>query len=169
VIADEVRVVYRKYDGSLHWNQTMRRLGEDEHGIWLGCQAGSSARRGYEPPVFYTHAYVLLIPKDGWWTATFNDLSERWVEIYCDVTTVPQWPGSGEVTMVDLDLDVLRRWDGTLETVDEDEFEEHRIRYGYPPDVVHGARRAAQWLHAAIGQNADPFGYRGWLAQVRPA
>ena len=35
----EVRVVYTKYDGSLHWHMSMRYLGEDEHGIWLGAPA----------------------------------------------------------------------------------------------------------------------------------
>jgi uncharacterized protein len=51
VAGREVRVVYTKYDGSLHWHMTMRYLGEDEHGIWLGVPAHSSVRRGAEPPV----------------------------------------------------------------------------------------------------------------------
>jgi len=34
-------VRFRKYDDSLHWHATLRRLGEDEHGIWLGAAAGT--------------------------------------------------------------------------------------------------------------------------------
>lgn len=29
--------MYTKYDGRLHWHQTMLYLGEDEHGVWLGA------------------------------------------------------------------------------------------------------------------------------------
>ena len=34
----DVRLVFTKYDGSLHWHQTMKYLGDDEHGIWLGAE-----------------------------------------------------------------------------------------------------------------------------------
>ena len=34
-MAGDVRVVYRKHDGSLHWHLMTRWLGEDEHGVAL--------------------------------------------------------------------------------------------------------------------------------------
>ncbi len=164
-----MRVTYRKYDGSLHWNQEATWLGEDEHGMWLGAPPNSESRRGYEPPVVHRQAHVLLFPRDAWWTAAFNDEPRR-TEIYCDVTTVPVWRDD-EVTMIDLDLDVLRRRDGTVELHDEDEFDLHRERYGYPDDVVAAARTAAQWLHGALSGPTEPFagGYRRWLAMVADA
>jgi hypothetical protein len=60
-----VRVVYRKYDGSLHWHMDLGRLGADEYGTWLGAPAGSQGQRGSEEPVTFSHAYVLLIPWSG--------------------------------------------------------------------------------------------------------
>ena len=48
-----VRVVYRKFDGSLHWHHPGRYLGEDEYGRWVGCEAGTIGRRGYEPEVVW--------------------------------------------------------------------------------------------------------------------
>jgi hypothetical protein len=33
----EVLVSVRKFDGRLHWHHPMVRLGEDEHGVWLGA------------------------------------------------------------------------------------------------------------------------------------
>ncbi len=168
-MADErrtVRVVYTKYDGSLHWHQYATRLGEDEHGVWLGCRAGSTAQRGHEPPITYESAFVLLFPRDAWWTAVFNAAPHR-TEIYCDISTVPRWQ-DGVVTMVDLDLDVVRRREGSLYVDDEDEFAEHRVRYGYPAEVVENAERAAQWLMRSIAERAEPFadGYREWLSLV---
>ena len=159
-------MIYRKYDGALHWNQSMRWLGEDEHGRWLGAPPHTEARRGHEPPVIHPQAHVLLFPREAWWTAVFNAEPQR-TEIYCDITTVPDWR-DGEVTMVDLDLDVRRRRDGSVAVLDEDEFAAHRVKYGYPDEVVSAARAAAGWLERALIENLEPFAsrYHRWLAQV---
>jgi protein associated with RNAse G/E len=169
VIDAAVRVVYRKYDGSLHWHQTMNRLGEDTHGVWLGASAGVIARKGeHGPPVVSEVAHVMLFAPDAWWTASFN-AAPHVTEIYVDVTTPPVWTDPAEVTMVDMDLDVLRRRaDRSVIIVDQDEFAEHQVRYAYPADVIAAAEKAADWLHAVIGDGAEPFAndYRAWLAMV---
>jgi protein associated with RNAse G/E len=164
---DEVFVAYRKYDGALHWHQTMRRLGADEHGVWLGAEPGILARRGDDPPITVAQAHVLLFPHDAWWTAVFNAPPQR-TEIYCDITTPPVWVSPAEVTMVDLDLDVARRRTGEIEVEDEDEFAEHQVKYGYPAEVVANATAAARWLVAALGNDTEPFRqtYRSWLSAV---
>jgi protein associated with RNAse G/E len=143
----------------------MRYLGQDDYGIWLGTGPGLRARRGSEPPIVVSHAHVKLLPEGSWWTATFN-AEPASTEIYCDVTTPPRWPDPGQVTMADLDLDVLRlRAEQQVLIVDEDEFAEHHVRYGYPADVVSRASHAADWLQAAISAEAEPFAsaYRTWL------
>ncbi|MEV4250122.1 DUF402 domain-containing protein [Streptosporangium canum] len=160
-----VNVVYRKYDGSLHWHHQSLLLGEDEHGVWTGCVAGSSGRKGAGPVVTWSDAFVMLFPRDTWWTATFNAAPNK-TEIYCDVSTVPEWR-DGEVTMVDLDLDVIRMRDGRIFLDDEDEFEEHRIRYAYPSDVIANARAAAARLMEAVAAGAAPFATAPhWLSRV---
>ena len=42
---------------------------------------------------------------------------------------------------IDLDLDVLRVPSGRVWVDDEDEFAEHRLSFGYPPELVTPARR----------------------------
>jgi uncharacterized protein len=165
--ADDVSVVFRKYDGSLHWHMTMRRLGEDGHGVWLGAQAGASAQRADEPPITFGFAHVQLLPRDAWWTAVFNAPPSR-TEIYCDVTTPPTWPSPNEVTMIDLDLDVIRRRTGLVEVDDEDEFAEHQVTYGYPIGVVAKATEVTRWLTGALSDSTEPFAsaYREWLSKV---
>jgi hypothetical protein len=169
MIDADVRVVFRKYDGSLHWHNTMRRLGEDHHGIWLGGPKGLISRKGeHGPPVVFEHAHVFLTQADAWWTAAFNAAPHS-TEIYVDVTTPVVWTSPSEVTMVDLDLDVLRfRADRSVLVVDQDEFAEHQIRYAYPPDIIAAAEKSADWLHAALGDGTEPFAteYRTWLAMV---
>ncbi len=163
-----MRVVYTKYDGRPHWHHAMRHLGTDEHGTWLGAPVGTAIQRGSEPPVVLEQSRVQLIPHGQWWTAAFNGEPAA-TELYCDVGTPPRWLHPGEVTMVDLDLDVVRmRGDGRVLLLDEDEFAEHQVRYGYPADVIRQAEQAAAWLLAAVGVGAEPFGtgYRGWLDRL---
>lgn len=162
-----MRIVYRKFDGSLHWHMTMKWLGEDEYGIWTGAGPKNAWRKGDGPELTIPHSQVRLFPREVWWTASFNAQPTR-TEIYCDVTTPVDWPSPTEVTMVDLDLDVCRRPDGEVVLLDEDEFAEHKVRYSYPPEVVSEALRATSWLRAALQDGTEPFAtvYRGYLALV---
>jgi hypothetical protein len=165
---DLVQVNYRKYDGSLHWNLCMRRLGEDEHGVWLGLPPEGVTRKGHNPAMTLPEAHVILFPPAAWWTAAFNAAPRR-TEVYCDITTPPNWLSPAEVTMVDLDLDVLLRRDGYGPIlVDEDEFDEHQVLYRYPADVVNAARESAGWLMEAVAARSGPFDgvHRKWLAMV---
>jgi uncharacterized protein len=169
VTGRDVRVVYTKYDGSLHWHHTMRYLGEDAHGVWLGAPGGTPSQRGSEPPVILEQPWVQLIPAgDKWWSAAFNG-APAWSEIYCDIGTPARWVNSAEITMVDLDLDVVRlRADHQVQLLDEDEFAEHQVRYSYPAAVVREAEQAAGWLLAAVSAGAEPFAtdYLGWLERI---
>jgi len=169
VTGRDVRVVYTKFDGSLHWHHSMQYLGEDEHGSWLGAAAGATTQRGSEPPIVFDMPTALLLPNDGqWWTAAFNGEPSR-TEIYCDISTPPRWPHPGEVTMVDLDLDVIRiRADQQVLLLDQDEFADHQMLYRYPDDVIAQAEQAAAWLQEAIKGGSEPFTtvYRAWLELV---
>lgn len=160
-----VRVVFTKYDGRLHWHAWLHRLGEDEHGVWLAAPTGTLWQRGSEPVVALPPS-VTLIPRECWWVAAFNAPPAKY-EIYIDLSTVPVWSGD-EVTMVDLDLDVVRyRGNGSVRLLDEDEFAEHRVQLGYPESIVRNVTQTAQQLLADVAA-AEPFAaaYRPWLAQV---
>lgn len=172
--SDPVRSVYRKYDGSLHWHTTLLWLGEDTHGVWLGSPAGGLSRRGAEPTVKLRYAYVTLVPVDCWWTAIFNAPRQKRTEIYCDVATIAQWDhdhGVPRFSMIDLDLDVIRRRNGETVIDDEDEFALHRVQMGYPPDVVAAAEASCRWLVDAVSTHRPPFDaatYQPWLDRVPP-
>jgi hypothetical protein len=162
-----VQVVYVKYDGRPHRSYPAVWLGEDAAGVWLGVAHGTPALVDGDRHAVREEPYVLLVPYGGWWTAMFNAPPRR-TEIYCDVTTPATWAGRDEVTMVDLDLDVRRRRTGEIERLDQDEFAEHRLRYGYPPEVCEAAMAASEWLAGALGDGTEPFAgaFRSWLSQV---
>lgn len=161
-----VRVDYTKYDGTPHRGYRARLLGTDEHGTWLGV-----SRDLVDPATFkYEEPYVLLVPRDAWWTAMFNAPPRR-TELYCDITTPARWPRPDQLCLVDLDLDVRRRRGGPeVELLDEDEFAVNSRAMAYPPEVIGNARRAASYLVAAVAGGAEPFagGYHAWLDQVDP-
>ena len=111
--------------------------------------------------------FVLLIPHSAWWTGMFNP-PPRTSEVYCDITTPARWEGD-TVHIVDLDLDVVRRRPPPqVELRDEDEFIDHRARFGYPDELVGEAYAAAQKLLVALGDGTEPFAteYRKWLSHV---
>ena len=76
------------------------------------------------------------------------------------MTTRPVLDG-GAVHVVDLDLDVVLLHDGTVELLDEDEFAEHQVRYGYPAEVVAQALATADELLARVAAGDEPFGTVG--------
>ena len=162
-----VQVVFLKYDGRPHRSYPAHWLGQDESGTWLGVTSGSAATVDGDRPIVRDEPYVLLVPRRAWWTAMFNAAPRR-TEVYCDITTPATWTGADEVTVVDLDLDVRRRRWGVIEQLDSEEFAEHRVRFGYPDEVVTQARAASDWLATALGDGTEPFAsvFRSWLALV---
>ncbi|MBB5872740.1 protein associated with RNAse G/E [Allocatelliglobosispora scoriae] len=165
----DTRVVYTKFDGSLHWHHVIQRLGEDRHGVWLGAPPGVRMQKGTAGREHVTeHPHVMLFRPGVWWTAAFNGPPHE-TEIYCDITSPVRWLHPGQVTMVDLDLDVSReRAGGRVVLWDEDEFDEHRLRWAYPSEVVDAARASAAWLMTALADGTEPFAsdYRAWLELV---
>lgn len=164
-MADDVHIDFRKWGDRKHWRFTMHRLGEDEHGLWLWSPAGIRLQRGEEPPKPSKRLYVKLVTVDTWWSALWNEGDER--EIYVDIATPAVW-NDATVTMTDLDLDVVRYRDGRTEVYDEDEFLEHQVRYGYPPDVVAKAREVTADVERALAERREPFGAVGdaWLERA---
>jgi uncharacterized protein len=165
-----VDLVLRKFDGRPHRQVTGRLLGEDSYGTWIATPRGSvvSYHYGSRPTGLTRADAVRLIPAGGWWMAMcLAEPDAR--DMYCDVTTPAEWTGPAELTVVDLDIDLVRyRADGRVEVEDEDEFEEHRVSLGYPDAIVEGALRGAAELRAALSGDEEPFAehYRNWLALV---
>jgi hypothetical protein len=161
-----IDVRFTKWGGGRHWEFPLRWLGVDEHGVWGAGEVGTRLWRpgaGFESPI----GWVTLFPHDRPWAASFYGSAHLQVDTYVDMTTVPEW-SEASVSMVDLDLDVVLMRDGSLWVDDVDEFEEHRVRLGYPDEVVDLARRTADEVVAAIWDGTEPFGAarEAWLGHL---
>lgn len=180
-----VRVEMTKWGGVPHWEYDAVLLGSDVHGDWLGLAAGTEYSR---PGRRFTlpHDHVGLVPAGldassgghrPWHMAVFySGGGPHWpaldssVTVYVDMTTPPIWDGT-TVRAVDLDLDVVRGANGRTIVDDEAEFAEHQVRYGYPADVVTGARASCKAVLAAVQAGVAPYDdtHETWLATLRAA
>ena len=70
----------------------MRKLAEDEHGLWIWAPAGTETRRGTEPPTKASSVFLKLLNDTAWHSAIWNEGGK--FEIYVDINTPPRWNGS---------------------------------------------------------------------------
>lgn len=129
-------------------------LGEDEFGTWLFCAAGEIHRRADGTELVVPGDGVQLMPRTGWWAAWWWR-DGRWIGV--DICTPPE-QGPDGWSYTDLELDLVRRKDGTVLVVDEDEFE----RAGLPESVGTAARAAAVELRVRLGDEKEPVVGAGW-------
>lgn len=144
----------RKWPNTPHYGHDAIYLGDDDDGTWLGLPEDRPVYRGSHVLFVADSRGLVLVPHDEWWMAWFPE--GRRFSLYVDIVTPPR-RREDTITMVDLDLDVIRTTDGTVELLDEDEFDEHQVSLHYPPDIIEGARRSADAVLAAVQAGAPPF------------
>ena len=146
---------WRKWDGSEHWLHECIYLGADEWGDWFGQLPGwSSARPGRE--VVPRHPSVTLMPPSGDFAFTHNATPAR-TRIYIDLAWDLRWD-DGEPRGIDMDLDVVDTRDGRGIWIDDrDEWDEHRVAYGYPLDLVERLEALAVDLERRVTAHDAPF------------
>lgn len=145
-----------KFDGTPHWSQQVNVESDDGELLVAGCRAGTpiSTSRGEFRSPYESTAYfwrerwynVIHLSRPGIGTALW----------YCNVTT-PMKLEDGQITYVDLDLDVTVRPDGCIELLDSDEFEAHQEKYHYPKEVIDRAREAAGEVARLAQRREFPF------------
>ncbi len=153
-----VSFAWRKWDGSPHWVHDCIYLGSDAWGDWVGQPAGwRSARPGRD--ILTACPHVSLVPVEGDFALTVLRDHPRRMRVYIDLAWEVRWSEDPEVALgIDMDLDVVRWTDarGTV-LVDQDEWAEHSVRFGYPAEVMaHLERRAEELEHRVRAQEA-PF------------
>jgi uncharacterized protein len=143
-----------EWDRADRWRWAMRYLGADDDGIWLGAPAASLRIRPNGVVERIERSVVRLLPSVGLWCAMWNHLED--LDVYVDVCARPEWDG-GSCRVRDLQLDVVRYRDGTVRTLDEDEFEAARQRWRYSPRLVRQALEATRRLDTALREATPPF------------
>ncbi|QIG41579.1 DUF402 domain-containing protein [Nocardioides anomalus] len=168
---DAVRVAMTKWGDQPHWEMDAVYLGATHAGDWIGFPEGTHmSRPGREFTT--TNHQVGLVPAAGTavgqaWLATFHGPGgDVWT--YVDMTTVPRWDGR-IVRAVDLDLDVVEALDHSVYVDDQDEFDEHRVEWDYPREVVDLAMATRDLVRTAVTNRMPPFdgSHEPWLELLR--
>ena len=76
---------------------------------------------------------------------------------YGDVCMPPRRRAPGELSYVDLELDLWRGADGSVALLDEQEFADCRAAGGFTPAQLTAAARGWRQLQAIAGRNLMPF------------
>ncbi|HEY6738377.1 MAG TPA: DUF402 domain-containing protein [Actinopolymorphaceae bacterium] len=137
-------------------------LSVDESGLWARSRGGTLVDRGPgRSPVVSSADAITFFPRGQGWAARWyagRAASGRasLYSCYVDITT-PAVFGTDTVRLLDLDLDVVRTWDGEVSVVDEEEFAHDRETLGYPPEIAEAASRSATRIRRALEAGTHPF------------
>jgi uncharacterized protein len=158
---------WRKWDGGVHWVHDCVYLGSDEWGDWFGQETGwRSIRPGRDFAA--EHPNVTLLPPSGDYAYTHNAEPHR-TRVYIDLAWDVRWSDAGEPAGIDMDLDVVAHQDRGIYIDDRDEWDEHRVAYGYPLDIVAHLETLAVDLEAQVAAGTPPFDAataERWLATL---
>ena len=148
-------MIFTKWGDRPHWEYDGWRLGADEHGTWIGLPEDTHvARPGLD--LRTGEPQVVLVPAVGFVATYYAAGGHAPCDLYVDVCTPPHL-GADTVRAVDLDLDVIRGVTGRVWVDDEDEFAEHRVAFGYPPEVVDLAVDTCARVRHEVEHGHPPF------------
>ena len=167
----------KRPDGCAVW--PVYRTGEDRFGTWLftpkgslhrGEKAGVAAYCNVGSPVGPGVAVMHLVPRAGWWIATFWDQAESRWSVTVDICTPPRL-ADGVWIYTDLELDVeADSGTGEIQVVDEDEFAAACDGEFITAGEAVAARHAADQVARLVRDAAGPFagaGHRRLHAAMR--
>jgi uncharacterized protein len=157
---DKVKVVSKKYDGSLRDEYETFLYAETEEtillfslpglgywdfrkGAWLQAQDGLLE-------IYFKHKWFNV-----WHIAEqISNTNLAYVNI-----ALPAVLRDRTVEWVDLDLDYRVHMDHTVELLDELEFAQNSRRYGYPPELLERVQASCREVEGGIARREFPFDY----------
>lgn len=151
-----IPVASTKFDGSLHYRYTMQVVSTDDGCLRAWAPFGT-AMHSYRGELTADRPFLMLYYGDRDWNLEIM-WEPDWTpnKHYVNIALPATWD-DGTVRWVDLDLDVSWWADGTLRLLDEDEFAEHRDRFGYPEWLVERAWKAVDEVQGMIDRRRWPF------------
>jgi uncharacterized protein len=151
-----VRMLWQKWNGAPHWEHDCIYLGSDQWGHWVGQEIGwRSERPGASMPA--RSRTLSLIPPSADHVPTFNARPLDYA-VYVDIAWDVRWDGADVVRGIDMDLDVIRARDERGTWIDdEDEWADHRVRYGYPEHIVRELEERTSVIAADVRDGRAPY------------
>lgn len=153
---DQVTVKALKYGDKLHyeWETTLLQK-SDRHIVVLG-EYGRKLQHHTKQKVFTVDNWTIeFFSFDLWFTVSADVVNGKIEQYYCNINKPAKMDGN-VISFVDLDLDYVHR-NGEWKVIDEDEFEHNAVKFGYPDDLIHNAKRELVSLQERIKNKQFPF------------
>ncbi|CAN5915070.1 DUF402 domain-containing protein [soil metagenome] len=151
-----ITVASTKYDGSLHYEYPATVVDDTGDRLLAWVPAGTPMR-SYRGDRTAPRHFLRLHDVDRFWNLEVMwDTDWRPSKHYVNIALPSTWD-DGTLRFVDLDLDVSWWADGRVLLLDEDEFADHRERFGYPAWLVDRAWEAVDEVRALIACRQAPF------------
>jgi uncharacterized protein len=154
----QVRVLSRKYDGSLRDEYDAYLYAETEQNIILYSPPGMKywdhrKAAWFEAP----DGLIELYFKDRWYCVWHicEQVSQRNL-IYTNIA-MPATFQEMRLAWTDLDLDYRMHMNGAVELLDQAEFEQNARRWGYPQHLIEQVRAACREVEAGLASGTFPF------------
>ncbi len=161
-----MRFASTKFDGSLHYRFPVSVVERRDTmlAIWIHAGEQLESYRGVRRA---TSHYLGL-----YWTDRHYNVEAlfhpdwRPKRYYVNIASPADW-SDGTLRLIDLDLDLIMPAEAGEPMVDdEDEFEAHQVRWGYPPELVARCRQTCEAVADEMRRRTGLFD--GRLFQWRP-
>jgi len=148
-----------KYDEKLHYEQPLQLYKKfDNHVVLSGIKGRQLTHYTRDAVYKFDQETLEYFFIDRWYTAAlvFDD-EGKVVHVYCNIA-LPCKISEDTVEFIDLDVDVIV-CNGSIEVIDIDEFEEHKVLYGYSKDLQKRVFEAVDRVKDDILKGNYPFNH----------
>lgn len=156
-VPTKIIVRVRKYDGSEHrrWDAELTSI--EESMIEVTGAFDTEIDHAVLGKISLGTVSVEYYWTDRWYSIfRFTEPTGDLRNYYCNINTPPSLVGN-ELSFVDLDIDILVEPDLTYAILDEDEFAENSLLFGYPDEIKLQVRSAMAELIQLIETQQFPF------------
>ncbi len=156
----KVQVIKKQYDGSLC----------DEHETFLYEETDELITLFSLPGIYYWHyrnatwlqtpdGLLEIYPLRKWYNVWHIAVQNTYTNLMYVNVAMPAVLQGDTLEWVDLDLDYRMYLDGSVELIDEDEFQLNRQRFKYPPELIKQVQAACREVEDGLKQRTSPFDY----------
>lgn len=159
-----ITILSTKYNGALRESYTGYLLEQVGPLIRVQVSAGTPAYRGSDRPEALIYDSIEMYFTDRWYNVWhfLTQGMDRYLW-YANIATPATFDGS-TLQWIDLDIDVGCHLDGTIQSLDIDEFHEHRSIMNYPDDLVAQALSAHNEVLQLAKSGSFPFNREAQLS-----
>ena len=154
-IGQSIYIQSFKHDGSLHRTWAKGIVVDVLKNVWIIVTYKTMVVESNHR-IWQTREPAICFFYPDQWYNIIAMMRKNGVTYYCNVASPSVYDGES-LKNVDYDLDLKVYPNDEMEILDEDEFDEHRVKMNYSKDIVDIARNALQELIVMAENKTGPF------------